>query len=136
MKGCRRLKASAAGKRIGRMTLQTPDISKVASAMPGIIREAAKSLLGYASLVTILICGVACIFFKDSPDAVKIAIFVILIVAIALLFLALHSASSGQLIRPGPLLQPNPSPIRDSKGRFVPAASRDGSQQLQETTRP
>ena len=107
-------------------TVPTNNIWKAVSAAPGIIREAAKSLAGFASLVTILLFGVASIFFWNSPDMVKLPVFLILIGAAGWLFSAVRSAASVDLVRPGPLTFAVQPRLRDGKGRFITHA--DGGQ--------
>ena len=101
------------------------DLAKFASAVPGSIREAAKSPLGYASLSTIALCGLAYFLFGNSSDGVKIAMFILLVFAVLFFFAAVHFASDTRLLSPGPLLQPPEHPARDGKGRFVPKSERD-----------
>ena len=48
---------------------------------PNLIKEAGKSRLGVISLIILLLSFVALIFFRNSPDSVKIPIFVLLLLA-------------------------------------------------------
>ena len=62
------------------------DLGKFASALPGSSREGAKTPLGYACLSTIALCFLAYMLFGNSPDTVKIVIFVAILISALFFF--------------------------------------------------
>src|ERR1700729_3132591 len=99
------------------MSLDPTNLGKVASAVPGSIREAAKSSLGFAALATIVLCILAYSLFDKSNDTVKILIFLVLLASILFFFISAHFLSPSKTSKPGPLVQPPLGPVRDKTGR-------------------
>ena len=108
------------------LSLDPTNLGKAASAVPGSIREAAKSPLGFACLATIVLCILAYAMFGNSSDLIKIVIFLSVLGSVLFFFVSVQFISSPRGIKPpGPLLQPTAFPARDSRGRFVPSTTRE-----------
>jgi len=106
------------------MALDPTALGRITSAVPGSIREAARSPLGFAALGIIAVSLLAYAFFGNSSDSIKMVVFFSVIGCLVFFFVAVHFASPVHLAKPGALIQPPASPPRDGRGRFTASATR------------
>jgi uncharacterized membrane protein len=70
------------------MALDPAALGRVTSAVPGSIREAAKSPLGFAALGIIAVSLLAYAFFGNSSDTIKMVVFFSVIGCLVFFFVA------------------------------------------------